>query len=92
MHFEKVLDMGPAMIYNVPPRTGQDIRPEIMESLSEHRHFIGVKECMGNERIAHYSAQGICCWSGNDDEAHDARHDAGAVGVVSVTSNVIPSI
>jgi len=92
VHFEKVMDMGPAMIYNVPPRTGQDIRPEIMESLAEHRHFIGVKECMGNERIAHYSAQGICCWSGNDDEAHDARHDAGAVGVVSVTSNVIPSI
>ena len=49
-------------------------------------------ECEGNERIAYYTSQGISCWSGNDDEAHDARHEAGAVGVVSVTSNVVPGI
>eukprot|EP00213_Chloropicon_mariensis_P003339 CAMPEP_0197475606 /NCGR_PEP_ID=MMETSP1309-20131121/7057_1 /TAXON_ID=464262 /ORGANISM="Genus nov. species nov., Strain RCC998" /LENGTH=389 /DNA_ID=CAMNT_0043015699 /DNA_START=111 /DNA_END=1280 /DNA_ORIENTATION=- len=91
-HFRRVLDMGPAMIYNVPPRTGQDITTEIMESLAVHENFIGVKECMGNERIAYYTSKGIKCWSGNDDEAHDARHQAGAVGVVSVASNVIPSI
>ena len=28
-HFRRVLDMGPAMIYNVPPRTGQDINQEM---------------------------------------------------------------
>ena len=91
-HFRRAMDMGPAMIYNVPARTGQDIEEHTMLELAEHENFIGVKECEGNERIARYSAKGICCWSGNDDEAHDARHGSGAVGVVSVTSNVIPGI
>jgi 4-hydroxy-tetrahydrodipicolinate synthase len=36
--------------------------------------------------------QGITCWSGNDDEAHAARHLHGAAGVISVTSNVIPGL
>ncbi len=30
--------------------------------------------------------------SGNDDEAHDARHEAGAAGVISVTSNLVPGL
>jgi 4-hydroxy-tetrahydrodipicolinate synthase len=91
-HFRRVMDAGPAMIYNVPPRTSQDITTDVMLELAEHSNFIGVKECMGNERIAYYASKGISCWSGNDDEAHAARHEAGAVGVVSVTSNIIPSV
>ena len=46
----------------------------------------------GNERIAQYEQQGIACWSGNDDEAHDARHVHKAHGVISVTSNLIPGL
>lgn len=30
--------------------------------------------------------------SGNDDEAHTARHQFGAAGVISVTSNVVPGL
>lgn len=51
-----------------------------------------MKECTGNKRIATYTCRGINCWSGNDDEAHDARHHNGAAGVISVTSNVIPGL
>lgn len=51
-----------------------------------------VKECTGNKRILAYTSRGINCWTGNDDEAHDARHSNGAVGVISVTSNVLPGI
>ncbi|MFY8352413.1 4-hydroxy-tetrahydrodipicolinate synthase [Pseudoalteromonas sp. SSM20] len=91
-HFEKVLEIGPAFIYNVPGRTGQDLTPEIIEQLAHSENFIGVKECAGNERIAYYENKGIACWSGNDDEAHDARHKANAHGVISVTSNLIPSV
>jgi 4-hydroxy-tetrahydrodipicolinate synthase len=36
--------------------------------------------------------QGINCWSGNDDEAHDSRHQFGSAGVISVTANVIPGL
>lgn len=91
-HFNRVLDIGPAFIYNVPGRTGQDLTPDIIEPLAQHENFIGVKECAGNERIAHYEQQGIACWSGNDNESHEGRHVHGSHGVISVTSNVIPRL
>ncbi|KTF16741.1 4-hydroxy-tetrahydrodipicolinate synthase [Pseudoalteromonas sp. H105] len=91
-HFNRVLAIGPAFIYNVAGRTGQDLTPDIIEPLAQHENFIGVKECGGNERINHYEQQGIACWSGNDDEAHDARHIYQSHGVISVTSNLIPGL
>ena len=91
-HLTRTLDIGPAFIYNVAGRTGQDLTPDIIEKLATHKNFIGVKECGGNERIAHYEKQGIACWSGNDDESHDGRHKCGSHGVISVTSNIVPSL
>ncbi|XQW86038.1 4-hydroxy-tetrahydrodipicolinate synthase [Thalassotalea piscium] len=92
VHFNRVLDIGPAFIYNVPGRTGQDLTPEVIEPLATHQNFIGVKECSGNDRIAYYEKQGIACWSGNDDESHTGRHKHGSHGVISVASNVIPQL
>eukprot|EP00434_Breviolum_minutum_P007339 symbB.v1.2.006479.t1/scaffold361.1/size299464/2 len=92
MHLEAALKFGPAFIYNVPGRTGQDIKPEVIMKIKDHPNFIGVKECMGHERIKELSDQGICCWSGNDDQMHQSRHKYGAVGVISVTSNVVPGL
>jgi 4-hydroxy-tetrahydrodipicolinate synthase len=86
------LDMGPAIIYNVPGRTGQDIKPELIMQLSGHKHFAGVKECMGHERIAQLSKQGIVCWSGNDDQCYESRQVHGGHGVISVTATVVPSL
>lgn len=91
-HFNAVLDYGPTIVYNVPARTSQDIPPHLMFKLAEHSNFVGVKECQGNERIKVYTSRGIVCWTGNDDEAHDARYEAGAIGVISVTSNVVPGL
>jgi len=91
-HFKAVLEIGPAFIYNVPGRTGQDVTPDIIEPLSTHKNFIGVKECTGNDRIAYYEKQGIACWSGNDDESFAGRHEYGSHGVISVTSNIIPKV
>ena len=48
-----------------------------MKRLSHHANWLGVKECTGNQRIQSYADQGIMCWSGNDDEAHDGRHNHG---------------
>jgi len=91
-HIEAGMDFGPAIIYNVPGRTGQDIPPETIYELAKHKYFAGVKECMGNARIKELSDKGIACWSGNDDEAYEARHNFGAMGVISVTSNVVPKL
>jgi 4-hydroxy-tetrahydrodipicolinate synthase len=91
-HFNAVLSEGPAIIYNVPGRTGQDIPEDVVKEISSHPNFLGMKECTGNKRIKGYTSLGINCWTGNDEEAHEARHDAGAVGVISVTSNVVPGL
>jgi 4-hydroxy-tetrahydrodipicolinate synthase len=50
-----------------------------------------MKECAGHERIKLYADEGIKCWSGNDDEAHESRFKYGGHGVISVTSNVLPA-
>lgn len=89
-HFSKALEMGPTIIYNVPGRTGQDIKEPIIEELAKHPNMIGVKECAGNERIGYYEKKGIACWSGDDDQCHDSVHSFGSHGVVSVASNIIP--
>ncbi|GIL82183.1 hypothetical protein Vretimale_7183 [Volvox reticuliferus] len=91
-HFNAVLNEGPAIVYNVPGRTGQDIPDDVVFEISQHSSFLGMKECTGNARIKNYVAHGVNCWSGNDDESHDARHASGAVGVISVTSNIVPGL
>jgi len=92
MHIEAAMKYGPAIIYNVPSRTGQDIKPETMAKLQDHENFAGVKECMGPERIKILSDMGMKVWSGNDDSCHQERHDCGAMGVISVTANVVPAL
>ena len=39
-----------------------------------------------------YANEGVRCWSGNDDEAHEGRHNFGSQGVISVTSNLLPGL
>lgn len=91
-HFQRCLELGPAIIYNVPGRTGQDIPPSVVEEIAKHENFIGMKECVGNDRIRYYTERGITCWSGNDDQCFEAKHSCGASGVISVTSNVVPGL
>merc|ERR1719263_203808 len=63
------------------------------EQSHDGRHnFCGVKECMGNDRIKLLADKGIMCWSGNDEQSHDGRHNFGGLGVISVTSNVVPGL
>lgn len=91
-HLQSALDIGPAFIYNVPGRTGQDIEPCVMRQLASHENFIGVKECAGKARIDLYEKEGIACWSGNDDECFESRHLSQSHGVISVVSNLLPGL
>ena len=50
-HFDAVLEEGPAIIYNVPGRTGQDIPDHVVHRLAANPNLLGVKECTGNARI-----------------------------------------
>ncbi|XP_050386770.1 4-hydroxy-tetrahydrodipicolinate synthase, chloroplastic-like isoform X1 [Argentina anserina] len=91
-HFDRVLSMGPTIIYNVPSRTGQDIPHQVINTLAQNANLAGVKECVGNDRIREHIEKGIVVWSGNDDECHDSRWSHGATGVISVTSNLVPGL
>ena len=91
-HFKRLLNLGPTIIYNVPSRTGQDLKPPLLENLKKFGNLVGIKECAGNKRINYLEKLDIACWSGNDDESFEAKHFNNSHGVISVTSNLVPSL
>jgi 4-hydroxy-tetrahydrodipicolinate synthase len=92
-HLEAVLPLGPTVIYDVPYRTGQDIPADIMHDLARNNpNFVGVKECAGNERAKDYVDKGLVIWSGVDNHCYEAMLTCGAVGVMSIASNLVPGL
>ena len=95
-HFSYVADRVsvPMILYNVPSRTGIGINPATYKALSAHPNINGVKEASGN--IAEYALTRSMCgdelvfWSGNDSDTVPMMA-LGAVGVISVASNIIPA-
>jgi len=94
-HFTSVADSVDCdvIIYNVPGRTGVNMTPETIARLSEHPRIIAVKDAAGTaERVsAIRELCGIDYLSG-DDALAMAEVALGAVGVISVISNVAPSM
>nr|KYP64457.1 hypothetical protein KK1_019056 [Cajanus cajan] len=91
-HYNSVLSIGPIIIYNIPTRTNQDIPPSVVRILAQSPNLVGVKECVGNDRIKEYTSEGIVVWTGIDKMSHDARWCCGAVGVQSVAANLVPGL
>ncbi|MBT4963307.1 MAG: 4-hydroxy-tetrahydrodipicolinate synthase [Francisellaceae bacterium] len=95
-HFLKVANSvaGPLILYNHPGRTGVDLLPETVSSLSEHKNIVAIKDACGNvERFIELSAKCVPSFSllsGDDSIACNAI-GAGAHGVVSVAANIIPA-
>lgn len=83
----------PIVMYNVPSRTGCDMRPETVAELRDTTGIAGIKEAVGApERIAAIAQlrrPGFVYLSGDDGSAADAML-AGAGGVISVVNNLIP--
>lgn len=94
-HYLKVADEGglPVVLYNVPGRTGCDLLPETVAELRVHPRIIGLKEARGDEPRwnALYPLAGadFALLSG-DDPTFVRAVAAGADGVISVASNVVP--
>ena len=94
-HFEAVADNGglPVMLYNVPGRTGCDLLPETSARLAPHPGIVGIKEARADGgRIAALlplRSAGFVVLSGDDGTACQAML-AGADGVISVLSNLVP--
>ena len=82
----------PVVLYNVPGRTGLDIPVSVYKALSALPNVIGVKEAAPDIRkIAgiRQECPDFFVWCGNDDLAVPAMA-LGAMGVISVVSNVEP--
>lgn len=82
----------PQLMYNVPSRTGCDLKPETLQRLSEFANIVGIKEAASLERIRELMARvggRMALLSGDDDLACECVL-AGFQGVVSVSANVAP--
>ena len=95
LHYYTLADalQKPIIVYNVPSRTGMNIRPETYEALSKHENIVAVKEAdtdVGKltESIARCGAS-LSFYSGNDDLTA-AACAVGCKGTISVLSNVFP--
>ncbi|ABS59939.1 dihydrodipicolinate synthase [Fervidobacterium nodosum Rt17-B1] len=84
----------PIIIYNVPSRTGVNISPETVARLaSDCKNIVAIKEANTDvnqaDEIYRLTNGDFYIYSGNDDRAFHMIC-AGAKGVISVASNIIP--
>ncbi|MFC3715300.1 4-hydroxy-tetrahydrodipicolinate synthase [Luteimonas soli] len=95
-HFRAVADDGelPVVLYNVPGRTGCDMLPETTAELAAHERIVGIKEARSEpermQALLPLRGDGFAVLSGDDPTAVRAML-AGADGIVSVASNVVPA-
>ena len=95
-HFSRIADAcdKPVILYNVPSRTGLNISLETYKELAKHPNIVATKEASGNlsfitEVIAE-CGDDLYVYSGNDDQTVPLM-SIGAVGLISVLSNVMPA-
>lgn len=83
----------PIIIYNVPGRTGVNIKPETALELSKIENIVAIKEASGDlsqvAKIANLCKENLKIYSGNDDQIIPIL-SIGGIGVISVLSNIKP--
>lgn len=86
----------PVILYNVPGRTGVNMQPATCLRLArEVENIVAVKEASGNYfqalEIIKDAPQGFQVLCGDDDLTYQMM-SAGAAGVISVASNIVPAM
>lgn len=89
----KAIDI-PAILYNIPGRTGCNLLPETIVKLAKDvDNIVAIKEASGDisqvAKLARLSEGCIDIYSGNDDQIVPIL-SLGGLGVISVVSNVAP--
>jgi 4-hydroxy-tetrahydrodipicolinate synthase len=83
----------PIILYNVPSRTGVNIKPETAYELSKIENIVAIKEASGDlsqvAQTANLCGKNLNIYSGNDDQILPIL-SIGGIGVISVLSNVRP--
>jgi len=95
-HFRTVAEKCniPIVLYNVPKRTGIDLKPELVSKLSKVKNIVAIKEASGSlsqvsQIIEQTRGSSFSVLSGDDDLTLPCMA-LGATGVVSVVANVAP--
>jgi len=94
-HYTYVADRvnTPIILYNVPSRTGVCFKADTYAELSKHPNINGIKEASGDFSLVAETlskcGDNMFMWSGNDDQVVPLM-SLGAVGVISVTANILP--
>ena len=94
-HFVAILSSCdlPMILYNVPGRTGMGITAETAQELCDHPGVVGLKEASGDASLAaeilSRTSGALHVYCGNDDLILPLLA-MGAVGAISVLSNVLP--
>lgn len=91
-HFTILADVGlPVMLYNVPGRTSRALDVSTVIRLAEHPNIVAIKEAAGSVLpVSQYRQECDLDVLSGDDALTLPMLVLGAVGVVSVASNVIP--
>lgn len=96
-HFNYVADRvsTPIILYNVPSRTGCEIKPETYAELAKHKMIYAAKEATGNlssiAKTISLVPEDFAIYSGNDDQITPIT-SLGGKGVISVLSNILPQV
>lgn len=96
-HFKAIADHVniPIILYNVPSRTGVNIKTETYAELAKHPNIAAVKEASGDLsailKIRAACGDDLAIYSGNDDQIVPIL-SIGGKGVISVLSNVAPKV
>jgi len=94
-HYTAIADSVsiPAILYNVPSRTGVNIKTETYVQLAKHPRIVAVKEASGDLsailRLRAAVGDELAVYSGNDDQIVPIL-SLGGQGVISVLSNIAP--
>ncbi|MGL5756479.1 MAG: 4-hydroxy-tetrahydrodipicolinate synthase [Paraclostridium sp.] len=95
LHFETIAASTelPIIMYNVPGRTGVNIKPSVIAELAKIENIVAVKEASGDiaqvAEIARLVPEDFAIYSGNDDSILPLL-SLGGVGVISVVANICP--
>ena len=93
LHYKAIAESTdlPQILYNVPGRTGSDLKPETIARLSKIENIVGVKEATGDlsrlPLIKQLAGEDFIFLSGDDATGLESMK-LGGQGVISVTNNV----
>ena len=92
-HFKAIAECTdlPQILYNVPGRTGSDMKPETVGRLAEIKNIVAIKEATGDlsrvKQIKQLAGEDFIFLSGDDATGLESMK-LGGQGVISVTNNV----